>query len=642
MSISRLRNNPLKAKANEIVYKSLIKGLKPDPITLSVSQWSDKYRLLSSKASSEPGLWRTSRTPYLREILDNLSSSANCDTVVFMKAAQIGATEAGNNWLGYIIDLVPGPTMMVQPTVDMVKRLAKQRLDPMIEDTPRLKDKVKEKKSKESSNTMFVKDFPGGTLLLAGANSPTGLRSAPMRYLFLDEVDAYPEDCGGEGSPIKLAEARTRTFKRSKKIFIVSTPTIKNHSQIEKSFLDSDQRYYYVPCPHCGHKQKLTFDNLIWEKGQPETVKYSCSGCGEAIDEGYKTQMLAEGEWRATAKPRTPKMVGYHLNALYSPLGWFGWAEIAKEWEEAQGDVLKLKYFVNTILGETWYEKGEAPEWEKLYRLKSDYTRGKVPNGALVLTAGVDVQRDRLELEIVGWGRNLESWSVDYIVLPGDPAQGEVWKDLDKVINRIYEDDEGKGYGFQISKVCIDSGDQTEHIYNYVRSRRDTRIVPVKGRSYGVSMVETPRPVDVKKKKTIVARRGVMLYPVVVSLAKEELYSWLLLDPPIEDEPHPRGFCHFPDYDSEYFKQLTAEQKVRVNRGGVATYIWEKTRERNEALDCRVYARAGAQILQLHKYREDHWQELEDELLNQELERKQPDKNTRKESNFWGDGNIDL
>lgn len=620
-------------RPEDIVYDGFIRGLKPDPITLKVSEWADKFRLLSSKASAEPGPWRTNRTPYLREILDKLSINDPCDTVVLMKAAQIGATEAGNNWLGYIVDLTPGPTMMVQPTVDMMKRLAKQRLDPMFIDTPRLKEKVTEKKSRDSKNTMFIKEFPGGMLLLAGANSPTGLRSAPMRNLFLDEVDGYPEDCGGEGSPIKLAEARTRTFKRNRKIFITSTPTIKNHSVIETNFELTDQRYYFVACPHCGFSQRLVFENLKWEKGLPETVKYFCVDCGAGIDEGHKNKMLAAGEWKATATSTSKKMVGYHLNALYSPLGWFSWADIAKEFEEAQGDVIKLKTFVNTILGETWYEKGEAPDWEKLYRLKSDYPRGKVPPGVLLLTAGVDIQKDRIELEIVGWGRRMESWSIDYIRLDGDPGQEEVWKKLDKVLDQVYISSSDENHTFQIAKIAVDSGDNTQHVYNWVRKRKDYRVMAIKGRSKGVLMVESPRFVDVKKGNQKI-RRGVVYYPVAVNLAKEELYSWLQLEPPLEaGDPYPRGFCHFPDYDNEYFKQLTAEEKKRVVRGGVSTYNWEKVRERNEALDCRVYARAAAYVHGIDKYQEAHWIELEDALRNQHAE---PEAlGVRKKSDFW-------
>lgn len=622
----------------KLIYNSLIKNLQPEQADLTASTWADNNRLLSSRASSEPGRWRTSRTPYLREILDRLSIGDPCDTIVFMKAAQIGATEAGNNWLGYIVDTCPGPTMMVQPTVDMVKRLSKQRLDPMFTDTPVLAEKVTEKKSRESSNTMFIKEFPGGMLLLAGANSPTGLRSAPMRYLFLDEVDAYPEDCGGEGSPIKLAEARTRTFKRNRKIFIVSTPTVKGHSQIEKTFLETDQCYYHVPCPHCDCKQKLSFENLRWEKGRYETVIYICEHCGSGIEEGYKNVMLANGEWIATAVSKDKKTHGYHLNALYSPLGWFSWSDIAAEWEEAQGNVLQLKYFVNTVLGETWQEKGEAPEWERLYRRREEYPLNVIPAEAGVLTAGVDVQKDRLEVEIVAWGSRMRSWSIGYRILKGDTTQDEVWETLDRLLDEQFEHE--LGTRLQIRMLAVDSGNNTQRVYHWVRSIGNHRVMAIKGfyRDINTYMVGQPTQVDINYRGKKVYR-GTKLWPVYVNMIKEELFSWLTLEPALDEEPEPSGFCHFPAYDREYFQQLCSEQKIKKTRGGIGYYTWEKMRERNEALDCRIYARAAANVLQLDKMNDENWDKLLNGIRDQVLRETQ---NTgyngtrqRKSSEFW-------
>jgi len=619
--------------AEEVIYKGFIKGFKPDPINLSVSQWADEFRLLSSKASSEPGKWRTDRTPYLREILDSLSSNNSIEQVVFMKGAQLGATEAGNNWLGYIVDLVPGPAMMVQPTVDMLKRLTKQRLDPMFSETPTLANKVMEKKSRDSQNTLFLKEFPGGLLLLAGANSPTGLRSAPIRYLFLDEIDGYPADCGGEGSPIKLAEARTRTFKRNRKIFLVSTPTEERTSQIEPAFLSGDQRYFFVPCPHCNEYQKLVFDNLRWEKNNPDKVFYSCCKCGEAINEGSKNTMLAAGKWIPTAETKNKKLRSYHLNSLYSPLGWYSWSDIARDWEEAQGNVLKLKGFVNTVLGETWKDKGESPEWEFLYRRKEDYQPGTIPDGVLFLTAGVDVQKDRIELEIVGWSKNLVSYSIDYVSIIGDPTLAETWDKLDAIKDKIYLNKKNKK--FQIEKMAIDTGFNTQIVYNYIRNSRDSRLMAIKGMNSGALMVGQPKYIDVKNDgKTY--RRGLAFYPVAVSLIKEELYSFLNLEKSV-DGTTPRGYCHFPEYEAEYFKMLTAEQKKTISKRGVNVAVWEKIRNRNEALDCRVYARAAAYQFGIDRFTDEDWKTFESRLKDQELKKDIEVKKTikRRKSDFW-------
>jgi phage terminase large subunit GpA-like protein len=295
-------------------------GLTPDPL-LTVSEWSDRHRMLSSKASAEPGRWRTSRTPYLKAIMDCLSPTSPVERVVFMKAAQLGATEMGSNWIGYVIHHAPGPMMAVWPTVEMAKRNSKQRIDPLIEESSALAELIAPARSRDSGNTILAKEFRGGVLVMTGANSAVGLRSMPVRYLFLDEVDGYPLDVEGEGDAISLAEARTRTFAR-RKIFIVSTPTISGASAIEREYEASDQRRYFVPCPHCSHRQWLRFEQLRWDKGQPETAAYICESCDTAIAEHHKTWMLEHGEWRAMITDGAGKTAGFHLSSLYSPVGW--------------------------------------------------------------------------------------------------------------------------------------------------------------------------------------------------------------------------------------------------------------------------------------------------------------------------------
>ena len=291
-------------------------GLTPDPL-LTVSEWSDRHRMLSSKASAEPGRWRTSRTPYLKAIMDCLSPTSPVERVVFMKAAQLGATEMGSNWIGYVIHHAPGPMMAVWPTVEMAKRNSKQRIDPLIEESSALAELIAPARSRDSGNTILAKEFRGGVLVMTGANSAVGLRSMPVRYLFLDEVDGYPLDVEGEGDAISLAEARTRTFAR-RKIFIVSTPTISGASAIEREYEASDQRRYFVPCPHCSHRQWLRFEQLRWDKGQPETAAYICESCDTAIAEHHKTWMLEHGEWRAMIPSRCMGMTCFRLSCSTS------------------------------------------------------------------------------------------------------------------------------------------------------------------------------------------------------------------------------------------------------------------------------------------------------------------------------------
>ncbi|MBB5224641.1 phage terminase large subunit GpA-like protein, partial [Amaricoccus macauensis] len=395
-------------------------GLRPDP-DLTVSEWADRHRMLSGRASAEPGRYRTVRTPYMREIMDRLSPGDPTQRIVFMKAAQVGATEAGHNWIGFAIHQAPGPMLAVQPTVELAKRNSRQRIDPLIDESPELRERVKPARSRDAGNTMLSKEFAGGILIMTGANSAVGLRSTPARYIFLDEVDAYPASADEEGDPVTLAEARSLTFAHRRKVLLVSTPTIRGLSRIEREYEASDQRRFFVPCPHCGAMQWLKFDRLRWQKGRPETAEYHCEGCETPIAEHHKTAMLERGEWRATATAADPTTVGYHLSALYSPIGWLSWERIVRAWDAAQGSDEAIKAFRNTILGETWVETGEAPDWQRLYDRRERWTSGTVPAGGLFLTAGADVQKDRIEVDVWAWGRGLESWLVDHVVIEGGP-----------------------------------------------------------------------------------------------------------------------------------------------------------------------------------------------------------------------------
>jgi phage terminase large subunit GpA-like protein len=555
-------------------------------------------------------------TPYMREIMDALSPASPVQRVVFMKAAQVGATEAGNCFIGFVMHHAPGPMLAVQPTVELAKRNSRQRIDPLIEEGPELRERIKPARSRDTGNTMLSKEFAGGILIITGANSAVGLRSTPARYLFLDEVDAYPVSADEEGDPVSLAEARSLTFAHQRKALLVSTPTIRGLSRIEREFEASDQRRYYVPCPHCGHAQWLRFEGLRWDKGQPETAEYHCEGCERPIAEHHKTAMLAAGEWRATAQSADPHTVGYHLSALYSPISWLSWARIARAWEAAQGADEAMRAFRNTILGDTWFETGEAPDWQRLAERREDWTPGTVPVGGLFLTAGADVQKDRIEVDVWAWGRGLESWLVDHIVIEGGPGDPACWQQLSDLLGRTWP--HGSGQHLTIARLAIDTGYETSAVYGWARAVGFAQVAPVKGlegfnRS---SPVTGPTYVDatVGGKRL---RRGARLWSVATSTFKAETYRFLRQDLPTPEEitagaSFPAGTVHLPVWtDSEWLKQLTAEQLVTVrNKLGFAKLEWQKLRERSEALDCRVYARAAVWITRADRWSVERWEEL--------------------------------
>jgi len=594
-------------------------GLRPDP-DLTVSEWADRHRVLASRASAEPGRYRTSRTPYMRAIMDALSPSDPHQRVVFMKAAQVGATEGGVNLIGFVIHQAPGPMLAVQPTVELAKRNLRQRIDPLIDASPALRDRVRPARSRDAGNTMLSKEFTGGILILTGANSAVGLRSTPARYIFLDEVDAYPASADEEGDPVTLAEARSLTFAHRRKVFLVSTPTIRGLSGIEREFEASDQRRYVVPCPHCGHRQWLRFERLRWEKGRPETAAYVCEGCERPIAEHHKTRMLAAGEWQATAVAADPSTIGFHLSALYSPVGWLSWERIARAWEGCQGSDEAIKAFRNTILGETWIESGEAPDWQRLAERRERWQPGAVPAGGLFLTAGADVQKDRIEVDVWAWGRGLESWLVEHVVIEGGPERPSAWAELTALLDRIWQHEGGAW--LKLARLAIDTGYEAPAVYAWARRQGFAQVAPVKGVEgfNRASPVSGPTYVDATEGGKRL-RRGARLWTVAVSTFKAETYRFLRLDRPMPEElaegaRFPPGTVHLPEWaEGEWLKQLVAEQLVTVRtKRGFARLEWQKLRERNEALDCRTYARAAAWIVGADRWSEARWADLEAQL----------------------------
>lgn len=558
------------------LFRSIVKILDPPPL-LKVSEWADSYRKLSPESSAEPGQWRTERAPYQREIMDSVNDSL-IETIVVMSSAQVGKTEIINNIVGYFIDYDPAPILLLEPTLDLAQSYSKKRLAPMIRDTPVLRGKVKDAKSRDSDNTLLEKGFPGGYIAMVGANSPTGLSSRPIRILLADEVDRFPSSAGAEGDPLSLAEKRTKTFWNKKKIY-VSTPTDKGISRIEAEFEESSKEEYCYPCPCCGRYQPLKWGQLKFED-----VTMECKFCKERFNEfEWKA---GNGKWIAENK-NTVKKRGFHLNALASP--WERWEVIIKEFKEAKKKGKEsLKVWINTYLGESWEDQdGEIQDYESLVKRRETYNC-QLPEDILVLTAGVDVQDDRVEVEVVGWGIGKESWGVEYRVIYGDPGQQVLWNQLDEYLKGEWNYVDG--LGLTISCVCIDSGGHfTTDVYKFCKPREYRRIFAIKGQG------GTGLPLIYKVSRT--NRSKIPLIILGVDTGKENVMSNLKV---IDEGP---SYCHFPTeiekgYNEEYFKGLTSEKKVVKYSKGIKKFEWtKKSGARNEPLDLRNYASAALEIL---------------------------------------------
>lgn len=582
-------------------------AIRPKPIR-SVSEWADAHRVLTSKGSGEPGQWRTSRTPYLAEIMDTLSAHHPAQRIVMRFAAQLGKTEASLNWLGYIIDHAPGPVLVVLPTLEVRKRWVRQRLDPLRRETPAIRAILGDKRSRDTTQSEELFEFPGGLCVIGGANSPASLASMPIRYVVCDEVDRFPWEAGVEGDPLGLIDERTKTFPR-RKVLLVSTPTIAGLSRIDDEYEASDQRRYHVPCPHCGEHQPLTWKNaadepsLVHHAATGRTT-YRCAHCSEEIDEHHKSDMLARGLWRP-AHPERP-VRGYALNGLYSPIGLgFTWTEIWQKWQEAHGDTARLKRFTNTTLGECWQEEGDSLDPLHLLARLEDYP-AQLP--LAVRCAGIDVQKDRLEATIVDIGEGEQLWAQEHLILPGDTALPDVWRDLSEQLT---------GYGVQAAGV--DTGYNPSSGYDFCDHHRWS--LPIKG----VTGVHRPIVEDERQRRQRLRhqrRRGIAVYLVGVDQAKSLIYARCRLK-----DPGP-GYLHWPaspSFDDEYFAQLAAEKLITKVRGTRAYAEWVKTRSRNEALDCLIYALAAYRIHGYSQTKKHHQREGEGDSAQPDLARHRHD-----------------
>jgi len=565
------------------LYGAFVRALAPRP-PLLIDEWSDQYRILPEMSAHEAGLWRTDRFPFLRRIMQLLSPSHPCQQIVVMKGAQLGFTECAVNYMFYTIDYSPAPMLYVQKTLVDVEVFVKQRVEPSLDEMPDLATRVgTQSRGRKTGDTAKVKTFPGGMIRFGGANSAASLRSMPIERLLLDEEDSYEQDIQEEGSPSELAIRRTANFPK-RKIYRLSTPTIKETSVIEPLYEQGTKERYYVPCPHCGNMDYIRWSNIKWENDDPATACLVCEKCGVLIEERHKTAMLLHGEWRA--ENPDAKYPSFHISSLYSPYGFYKWNQAVDLYLRAvrQHDNTLLKTFVNTVLGETWSESGRIIKASILEERKEDYG-ADVPEGVLILTAATDVQKDRLETEVIGWGRGMESWGIEYAVFRGDTEKPDVWIQLDQFLNRGWRTKVGSV--MPIAITAIDSGFLTKTVYEFCRIRQHRNIFPVKGdEGWGHGYIDRPMRMN---------KYGVWPFRAFVDEIKNKLYSYFQIK---ESGP---GLCHWPKkdcYDKAYFNQLTSEFLDRKWTAGRYRLKWILPQgRRNEALDVRCLNVAALHIL---------------------------------------------
>ena len=584
------------------------------PKKQTVSEWADQNRMLVSEGSAEPGRWRTDRAPYQRELMDAFSQPGIWQ-IVIMASAQTGKSEAELNMMGYAIDNDPGPMLYIQPTDKTAEDYSKRRIQPMINACPTLKDKVYKARSRDSANTITMKTFPGGSLAIIGANSPSDLASKPVRYVFMDEIDRFPASAGTEGDPKDLAERRTETFRAAgRKIVKTSTPTIKGKAGIERDYMDGTQEEWWTECPECGEWSFIRFENIKFDKqefknrdGEPDfnvsNVRWECPYCHETTVE-YKTKRLP-GKWVAQNPKALERGIrSFRLNAFMSP--WSDWKEICRKFlvANARKDVEALKVVFNTMFGESWeIREGDGLD-EKLYQRREHY-EAEVPREVLVLTMGIDTQDNRLEYEVVGWDRSGQSWGISRGVIPGKPDAPEVWEEVDALLDHEWQ--HASGIKMRVLATFIDSGGHyTTTVYKECAKRSSRRIFPIKGEDG-----------EGKEECRVMKRSGGdgVKFMLGVDAGKEGI----MYEAGIE-EPGPK-YMHFPrntlsGYDREYFRGLISEKMEIHRRSGQAKIVWTKFYERNEPLDCRNYARAA------YRYFHWHFDEVEAAIRGEEPEEK--------------------
>jgi phage terminase large subunit GpA-like protein len=574
--------------ATEEVRARARSGFLPPP-DLTVSEFSDRELVVTTGPLAGTH-WQTSFAPYQRGILDAFHEPG-VEIVVVMGSSQWGKTACAVNVVAYHMAHDPCPILVVEPTVDpMAKDFARNRMEPVIAASPKLRDCVSKKRAKDASNTTLSKTFRGGSLGVGGANSAASLASRSIRLLVLDEIDRYPPELPGEGSTLAIAMKRTTAYRRRRRILMLSSPTLRGAS-IDTWFKRGDQRRYYVPCPSCAHLHPYEWKNVRWVGDDARTARLHCPACDHAITEAERVALLGRGEWRSEAERTEPGVISFHLWEGYSPLS--SLAEIvggfmrARQLQKA-GDRSEMHTWQNTTLGEPIEpDDGEGVEPHVLLMRREPF-EADLPAGACCLTMGVDVQDDRLEALVIGWGPGEEAWLVDRHTLPGDTSQPEPWKMLDEVLDHQYQHASGQVLAVQAS--CIDSaGHRTTLVYDYAARQAARRVYAIIGRDGQRPIVSSPSP-----RKWGQQRRQVPLYTIGVDAAKALIVSRLALT---EKGP---GYLHVPHTDwadEELAAQLTSERLVTRFTRGVPSQVWKKIRPSNEALDCAVYALGALRLL---------------------------------------------
>lgn len=585
-------------------------GIAPDPV-LWVDEWSDQFMRIPRGNGAETGRYKTSRTPYAREVMRCLSPEHPAKRVVAMVGSQLFKTQVGLNWISASIHRAPGNILALLPTQGLAKRVS-GRIGKTIDSVPELRDTVATPRSRDARNTIDTKEFAGGTLYISTAGSASNLAEIPARYLYGDEVDRWEASVDGEGDPVELAETRTSTFGRNAKIYYTSTPTIEGQSRIAELFLKSDQRWFYVPCPHCDHFQTLEFERLNSSDGD---VQYMCVSCAALIQESAKNEMLHRGEWRPHSAG-DGETVGFTLSGLYAPFGWTSWGDLYRQHSVAKallskGDSSGMQVFYNTRLAKTWDDAQERIKPDELKGRAESYRLRTAPEGCLILTAAVDVQHNRLEVMIVGWGVDLERWIVDFQAIYGDPSAESTWDDLDALLKTGIP--HTTGAKMDIVATAIDSGGHHTHeVYQFCRSRR--HVLAIKGASSpGKPVIAArPRKLDIKWQGDT-DKKGAELWLIGTDTAKDWLYSrWKI--------PAGPGGIHFSsELTQDFYDQIVSEKKLVKYVKGHKRTEWVKARaDRNEALDLSVYNLACAHYLGLHKFNADDWTRWSEKLTTAE------------------------